>query len=166
MADDQQGIAYAECMQAELREEHDRRRALDGRARDVHLLSGSALGLVAAGGTLILGKDFRLTPSAGGAFAFAFLFLLVSLVFALIGSNLAQYKVATVGTLKAMLSHDHWADDPVTARYTVATLQLGTIETLRAGNNLKATYVQSALQFQGMGLGLIAVSFGLAVAGI
>lgn len=158
----EQGSAYSKYIEAELKAEYDRRTTLDVRAKDLTTQSSAFVGLVTAALALLVGKDFTFTEQGAWLAVGALLAFVVASLLALLASASRGFLVANEKTYGAMLS-SHWKDDEVDARNQVATLQAGTIGSLRKGNNKKELLVAFALGCQVTGYFLLLIAAGVAV---
>lgn len=159
------GLTFATFISVAVELERNRRQRLDERARDIQQTSATALGLIAAGGALLLGRDFELSFWARSTFVAALLLLLLAVIYAVIGSQVKAYGTASIDMMRKMIS-EHWNDAEPTARLLCAAIQTDTTASLREGNDTKAGWIEKALWWQVAGLVLLAATLGLAVFGI
>jgi hypothetical protein len=158
-------VTYAKFLEAELKAEYDRRAALFSRAKDLTTTSGAFIALVLALVALIAGKDFKLTSGAAWVAAASLVAFFIASLFALLASIPRKYNVTTGATLRTLLG-SNWKDPEIDARHRVATLNAGTIETMRKKSNLNAWLLFLALQAQVVGYVLLAVAAAVEIATI
>ena len=135
-----QGAEYARFIEAQLKSEYDRRDTVNSRAGAAIT---SATGLVTI--TLVVvavlkGKDFTLHGGALVALFVAFFALLLSAAMAVLGGMNWRFQVTSVATMKAMVG-ERWGDSEVSARGVAAFCNVKTINTLRAGTNIKYRFL-------------------------
>lgn len=136
----EQGETYATFIEAELKAEHDRRAALDGRATGIATTSSAFLALVFAVAALVTGKDYKFTDWGARGAVLALAFFAGAALIGLIANTSRGYQVTSFQTLQAMVNA-HWVDDEVDARNITASSNALTIGDLRVGNNSKARLV-------------------------
>ena len=162
---------WAPFIEAELKAERDRRATLDTRAIAVVTTSGTLVTLVFAIGGLVLGS--RNIPVEGGGLSgwsvwpavAALAMFATAAALALYGGRNVPYEVADASALKRMTT-THWAMDEDDARQVVLDYNVGTIDTLRQGNNHKARMLILALLAQlaaiaAIAWGISAIMIGL-----
>lgn len=157
MAD--QGDAYAGFIEAELKNERDRRAGLDARGLGVVTTSSALIALVLSLSVVVTGTDFTVSGlSAAGVFLSLLLFMVAGVAGILANAN-RSHEVASTETLNEMLC-SHWTDTEVTARNIRASLNVRTLSTLRAGNNVKVGFLTAALVCQLVAIAALVVAIG------
>jgi hypothetical protein len=162
---------WAPFIEAELKAERERRATLDTRAVAVVTTSGTLVTLVFAIGGLTLGS--RNIPVEGGGLSgwsvwpavAALIMFTFAATLALYGGRNVPYEVADKTAL-AKMTTTHWAMNEDDARQVVLYYNVGTIDTLREGNNHKARMLILALAAQLVAIaaivwGISAVMIGL-----
>jgi hypothetical protein len=150
-----QGTTFAAFVKDQLEAERKRRDALDQRGSETVKATGTLVTLVVGFAAILLGTDYR--PQSRAALIFlsvALLLLLVSIGFALTTTQLLRYAVTSKKGLDEILNK-RWESTEPAARSTVAKLSAETIDTLRTGNNTKASRLYAALWLQLVGLALL-----------
>ncbi|MBD5830486.1 hypothetical protein [Janibacter melonis] len=143
-----QGETYTGFIEAELKAEHERRGALDGRAAGIATTSSAFLALVFTVSALVTGKDYRFTDWGARGAVLALLLFAAAALSGLVATVAGRgYHVVSVPTLRDMVG-SHWVDDEVDARNVTASSNVETIFDLRVGNNLKARLIVVGLGLQ------------------
>lgn len=145
MAD--QGDAYSKFVEAELKNERERRSALDQRGLGVVTSSSAFITLVFSLSVILTGKDFTPKDGVRNFIAASLVSFVVAGALGIFANANRRYHVATRETLDDMLG-EHWIDDEVDARNNVAALNVVTLDTLRTGNSKKVWFLSAALVFQ------------------
>lgn len=156
-----QGTEYTTFIARLLKEERERRVALEGRATNL-VAASAGLVTITSTATSFVGFD-ALSPYAsvlplvilGGAT------LVASGVLALVAGQLKPYDVPSSATLTDFLT-DHWTDSETTARNNIGWLDLQTLRTIQDGNNEKAWFLDWAVRVQLIGVCLLAIAFLIA----
>jgi hypothetical protein len=138
-----QSDIYSDFIESELRNERDRKAALDTRAASLVTTSGSLITILAAVGAFV-GRDTKaplptqallLLTLALIGFAFAVLAGIIS------GWN-RPYRVADTESMRTMI-RSRWMDEELLARVEVADVNVRMIDQLRAMNNGKEVYLRA-----------------------
>lgn len=159
------GETFAAFIADAVRGEQDRTKGLDDRARGVQQATATGLGLVAAGGALLLGNDFKLPFWAAVALACALVALMVGIIFAAVSLRPTSFDTPSVEMMTKMLG-DRWDDSEAAARFACAEAKVATVRSLREGNNTKAGWIEHAVWFQTGGFVLLGFTLVLAVFGV
>ena len=159
------GETFAAFIADAVRGEQDRTKGLDDRARGVQQATATGLGLVAAGGALLLGNDFMFPFWAAVALACALVALMVGVIFAAVSLRPQSFDTPSVEMMTKMLD-DHWDVSEATARFACAEAQVTTVRSLREGNSTKAAWIGDAVWFQTGGFVLLGFTLMLAVFGV
>ncbi len=154
---DDQGTTYAAFVDKALAAEVERRTSLDTRALNVLTTSSGLVTLLLALVVLITGQPYEVSNRGARGVAISFVFFLASATFGLVANKLWSYEVANAATLKRLLS-DRWKDDEVDARNVCAAINVGTITTLRAGSNKKASLIELAFFCQLLAIASLVVT--------
>jgi hypothetical protein len=157
-----QGDAYAAFIESELTREHDRRDKINSQSTGVVTGSGALLTLSTGLLAFLKGKEYVPRSHSSWLFAIALAMYLTSAILGLLAATSRNYKVATSGTLSAMLGK-HWTDSEITAKNNVATLKIRSLASLRSGNNTKANLLLAAVLVQVSAVAVLAVALYLAV---
>ncbi|WP_163507694.1 hypothetical protein [Fodinicola acaciae] len=151
-----QGAEYASFVQAELKHEYDRRDVVNSRAGTAIATASGLVTVTLAVVALAKGQSVTLGGVALVSLLVALFAFLASGVLAVLAGLNWRFKVTSIGTLHTMLA-DHWIDSETTARNQSATCNLQTINSLRAGTNIKTRFLLGAAFAQ------IAAILGLSV---
>ena len=160
----EQGTTYYKFVEAELGIEYDRRASLNSRAKEFSATSSAFIALVVALLALIVGKDYKFTALGAWSVVLALAAFVAASLLALLASMAKETLVTNEKTVQRMLSSEHWKDNEVDARNTVATLNARTTWSLRNGNNVKASRLEWALRCQVGGYVLLTIAAGLGLA--
>lgn len=154
----EQGEAFAAFIEGEVKAERDRRASLDARGLAVVTTSGSLTTLLAAVGAFVSARGGFGLPT-GTIFPLTVTLVAFSLaaVCGLLASHNRQYDVADRTTLALMVG-EKWPTSEVDARNVVADLNARTVDSLRRGNNKKATLLMAGLAFQLLALAALSVA--------
>jgi hypothetical protein len=153
-----QGAVFAAFVKEQLEAERKRRETLDQRGFEIAKMTGTLVTVVLGFAALVLGVKYK--PHSWVALislSLALLLLLTSIGFALYATRLLRYVVTDKAGIDEIL-HKRWKSTEATARSAVAQLSAITIDTLRAGNETKASKLAWAHWLQLAGLTLLAVT--------
>ncbi|HKA69812.1 MAG TPA: hypothetical protein VKG85_11930 [Actinomycetes bacterium] len=129
---------YGSFIDDELRGEIARKASLEARGLAVVTSSASLITAILAVGLFVSGQEtFAPKGISVGLLIAALAAFICSALLGLLSNRVMHYLVLSVPSLRLMLN-DHWRDDVVEARAVVALAHIGTIETVRAGNDQKA----------------------------
>ena len=154
-----QGAEYSAFIAAELGREFDRREKLGAQASAVLTTSTAVVSLVAGIVVFVLPDKFQFQAGFARDWLLAALagFLGAGVCGIVAGFNF-KYQVADAPTLNSMTSA-HWTDSEVSARNIAAKLNVLTLQSLRVGNNHKATWLVGSFVMQLLATG----SLGFAI---
>ncbi|MFI5851888.1 hypothetical protein ACIA8B_29180 [Micromonospora chalcea] len=153
----EQSDVYSDFIEAELKAERDRKTSLDSRASSLVTTSGSLVTILAAVGAF-LGKDGpTLVPRQA----------IIVLVLALIAFSCASlagilsgwsqaYKAADTAAMRMMIK-SRWEDSEVLARKEVADLHIRVIDSIRAVNKRKESFLRAGWLSQVFALVLLSI---------
>jgi carbon starvation protein CstA len=153
-----QGTVFAGFVREQLEAERKRREALDQRGLETAKTTGTLITLVLGFAALILGVDYKpQSRFASLSLSLALLLLIVSIGIAIAATRLLRYAVTDKSGLDEILQN-RWDSTEANARSTVAQLTANTVDTLRTGNNSKASKLDVAHWLQLAGLALLVVT--------
>ena len=148
-----QGATYSEFIRHQEDVERGRRAALDARGAGIITTNGVFATLATGALTLLAGSSGpQLTVGAKVTLLLALALLIASGFVGLSATQLRWYTVTSPDTLRAMLAAPRWRDDEVDARNATSLSTLRTVESLRAGNDRKASRVVAAVYLQMFGV--------------
>lgn len=154
----EQGDAYSAFIEAELKNERDRRTSLDARGLAIVTTSSGIITLIFALSALVTGPDFKISD-AGRNWLISSLvgFILSGVVGIAANANMFGYRVASIDTLRKMLT-EHWKDSEPSAKNVSSTLHVQTLQSLRRGNDTKVYILTLGLSLQAVAITLLAVA--------
>jgi hypothetical protein len=153
-----QGTVFAAFVREQLEAERKRRETLDQRGFETAKTTGTLVTIVLGFAALILGVDYK--PQSRLALlslSLALALLIVSIGFAIAATRLLRYVVTDKCGLDEILEN-RWNLTEAKARSTAAKLSAITIDTLRTGNDSKASKLDVAHWLQLAGLALLVVT--------
>lgn len=139
----EQGTEYATFIQNELKFEHDRRDTVNSRAATAVTSATGLVTVTLAVVAVLKGQHFTFQGAGLVLLATGLLAFLVSGLLAVLAGLNWRYDVTSIDTLRQM-SIDHWIDRETTARSLIAQSNVHTINSLRAGNNIKFMFLLAA----------------------
>jgi len=142
-----QGATYAAFIEFQLKEEFDRKAAIEGRALAIAGQSSAFLGLTTAVTALIVGQKYQWSQDGARGLAVSLFVLSAAILLGLLAYASKRYDIASADTLRTMTT-THWTDHDTDARNAVAAAWVKTIESLRPVVDRKARLVVSAFYLQ------------------
>ncbi|HVE74243.1 MAG TPA: hypothetical protein VNA30_04010 [Mycobacteriales bacterium] len=109
--------------------------------------------------TLVLGKDYKFDGRGALGLAIALGCFLIAAGLSLLALRPMPYGIAEGSTLKRMTG-EGWRDPDSYARQALAYLKKETICSMRAGNNLKATFLIAAHSVQMLAVAALIATLG------
>ncbi len=153
------GRLFFEFVSQELKNERERRAALDSRSVTVITSSGSFVTLSFALVAVVTKMtDYRPSQLTIILLALATLALCSAALFALLASRLVFYVVVTTEQLISWTRDEFWLDEEDNARWQLTHANSRTIKSLRQGNAVKANRLLYALWAQLLAFGLMSAS--------
>lgn len=144
---DSQGVTYAAYVQSELDLEYARRDSMNARAATAITASTGLVTLVLAATAFVNGQNYPNRSAAELWMICGIGLLLAAAIIAILAGVSWKYVVTDETTLRAMIG-DQWAATDVTARNTVASINIRTLVSLRAGTNIKTNLLLGAYALQ------------------
>lgn len=135
--------AYDEFIASEVDREHQRRQDLDERSGKTATTSAGLLTITVAAYAVVLGKDYVLAGSALYLLGAALFLFITSAAFAVIAGFGWVYESASSRTLLKM-AREKRDDLPSTQRESVSYARAWSLNSLRAGNHMKARWLLAA----------------------
>ncbi|WP_418003518.1 hypothetical protein ACNO8X_27185 [Mycobacterium sp. PDNC021] len=156
------GEVYASLVESALKSEEDRRKAIEGRAGAILTTSSTMLALILGLTVIVTGKDYVYKNH------WSLVLLLVALVAFVMSAGLAivvqafgfKYKVISAATLSNLTDDVNWHRTPDARRMWV-TRQVATTQSVRTGNNTKATLAIWSLAFELAAIAMLALAVGV-----
>lgn len=146
------GVVYVDFLLAETTQEHERRASLQNRAASLSGFGTGAVGLIATGAAIALGRDPAFSLQVSMLLLVTLLLFIASTALAVVVLAIGQkFQVADTATLSRMVNAG-WNDSETTARRAVALLAAKSTVSLRSGNNRSATRLLCAGWLQVAGL--------------
>jgi hypothetical protein len=152
-----QGKNYSEFVSHNAELEQSRRSSLDARGVGILTSNGAVTTLIFGILAVIKGENFVLTTAARWGVIVTLALLMVSAFFGMYATRLIEYEIASIADLQKMTG-ELWTSSETTARNICAASTISTVDTLRKGNNTKASRVSWAINFQLSGFVVLAVS--------
>lgn len=154
----EQGKTYLAFIEGELKAERERRTAFDARGQALVTTSGALVTLLTGLAAVVKGgTPVPVAPLAVAVVVLAIVLFVCAAACGIVAGWNRQYAVASSATLGRMLD-EHWPDDEVDARNSVATLHSRTVGTLRQANAFKAAWVSIGLVAQVLALAALGTS--------
>lgn len=154
--------ATLECARADVADEHDRSRSLDGKLVSIASFSGVALSIGASfGASALLGGDLALgfTIALGAVLSAGALTLLAAVMVALVGLAPKSFTGTSLKAAEQRVTERRLAQDPARALGELAaTYSRSMLPPARKINEKKAKAVRRALFLVGGGLGSLVVA--------
>jgi hypothetical protein len=154
----QQGATYAAFIQMELDRELERRDSANSRAATAITSATGLVTLTLAAVAVLKGQSTLLHGTSEAWLVVGVIALLVAAVLAVLAGVNWRYNVTTPETLAEMRT-TRWGDSEVTASNVVTHCNILTITSLRAGTNVKMTFLLSAYGIQVLAIAALAVAF-------
>jgi hypothetical protein len=154
---EEQGTEYATFIQNELKLEHERRDTVNSRAATAVTSATGLVTVTLAVIAVLRGQNFTLHGAALGALFVGLLGFLGSGILAILAGLNWKYDVTTISALRQIYT-DHWTDSETTARNLVAYCNVHTINSLRAGTNIKFQFLLCASFAQVVAILALAIS--------
>lgn len=144
------GDVFTAFVEGEVKAERERRNALDARGIAVLTTSGTLVTLVFAIGAVVTGATGFSPPAETVVIVTIGLVAFVAAaLFGLLANRLKKYDVVTTGQLWSWRNNAAaWAASDQDARRAITKGNIVTIDTLRAGNDTKAKWIEAALWAQ------------------
>jgi hypothetical protein len=139
----EQGTEYGKFIQNELNFEHERRDTVNSRAATAVTSATGLVTVTLAVVAVLKGQHFTFHGASLVLLAIGLLAFLISGVLAVLAGLNWRYDVASIDALRQM-STDRWIDRETTARSLIAQCNVHTINSLRAGNNIKFIFLLAA----------------------
>lgn len=139
------GTYYTAFIEQELKDERERRAALDTRGQAIVTTSGVLLTLLSAVSTIAIGRKTLAVPQdVRYALLSALGLFIIAAFFGILATFNFTYSVAGEDSLYE-IPRGHFTDSREVAERNIAAINVTTIITLRTGNNRKVVLLLAAL---------------------
>lgn len=152
-----QGVEYSTFIRTELGHEYDRRDAVNSRGTALITSATALITITLTVFAVLKGQDFRLHGLALAMIFIALFAFLSSAVLSILAGINWKYDVTSISTLRDMYD-THWTDSDVSARNVTAYCNVNTINSLRAGTNIKFRFLLWAAASQAFAVLALSVS--------
>jgi hypothetical protein len=159
------GPVFTEFLAGELRNERDRRSALDQRGITIVTSSSTLVTLLSALAAFVALKEGNPTPGLGTvvAFSFALAAFVLAAYFGLLTNRSRRYDVIAGEGLTLLRESEYWDRSADDARWIMFGRNVDTLTTLRSANDEKSRLVNYGLLAQLIALFFLALTIVLSM---